>query len=137
VVGLVVSRELAFLPWQPSSLQPYIYINVKNFKSLLPVVRLAMTLMEKQKFYGGPQLGGVLIVSLMMYAIRPWPYVRIPAQTVNNCGNIENSSWQGQRFTKYVRLLLEAGYHDFNFKESGCGACIAGYYVGCLVHADA
>jgi hypothetical protein len=66
---------------------------------------------EKKIFiYVGLHLGDVIIVSLIIYAIRPWPYMRIPAQTVNNCGNIENSSWHGKRFTKDARILLEAGY---------------------------
>ena len=64
---------------------------------------------KKQNAYVGLQLGGVMIASLIIYAIRRWPCMRVPAQTVDNCGNIENSSWHGQSFTKGVRTI-GAGY---------------------------
>ena len=55
---------------------------MKNFQSLLTVVivRPTMTLINKQKYFPRLTAGDVIIVLLLIYAIRSWSYMQIPAQ---------------------------------------------------------
>jgi len=57
-----------------------------------------MTPIKQQKYYWQPTaIGDISIVLQLMYTIRSWLYMRIPAQTVKYCGKHQKDSvsWQG------------------------------------------
>jgi hypothetical protein len=69
-----------------------------------------MTLIKEEKYLRWPTASGRQYSFANNLRNTLWLYMRLPAQTVNSCGNIEKSSWHSQRFTKDVRTLIEAGY---------------------------